>query len=77
MPYADDPTLDPILHERWVALNRAYHTTMNEFRSGKYTDETLPAMLREKYKKIHKEFAVANPSWRSKRRPPSNDEDSE
>jgi hypothetical protein len=50
---------------------------MNEFRSGKYTDETLPAMLREKYKKIHKEFAVANPSWRSKRRPPSNDEDSE
>jgi hypothetical protein len=52
MPYVDDPNLDPDTHERRVALDRAYHTIMNEFRSGKYTDETLPAVLREKYKEI-------------------------
>ena len=76
MPHVDNPNLDPDTHERRVALNRAYHAIMNEFRSGKYTDETLPAVLREKYKEIHKAHAMVNPSWRSARRPP-NDEDSE
>ena len=76
MPHVDDPNFDPAIHERRVALNRAYHTIMNEFRSGKYTDETLPNVLREKYKEIHKAHAMVNPSWRSARRPP-NDEDSE
>jgi hypothetical protein len=77
MTYVDNPNFDPAIHERRVALDRTYHTIMNEFRSGKYTDETLPAVLREKYKEIHKAHAIVNPPWRSARRPPSNDEDSE